>query len=147
MHAARRGAMVAKICKLYVTNTVLGSQTHLLRHKRKSTPHLFIFCFAAPPKLACSRNLGKSAWAVALYTFRLSCYGSCLQKFASRPSPRAELWIYGVCSNFYGPTCENLHNALPLETRDIYPGAVRENMRASKIKLSPYGMTPYNGLN
>ena len=39
------GAMVAKICKLCtVTNTVLGSQTHLLRHKRKLTPHTISFC-------------------------------------------------------------------------------------------------------
>ena len=37
-----RWLLVAKICKLW-TNTVLGSQTHLLRHKRNLTPHIPIY--------------------------------------------------------------------------------------------------------
>ena len=42
------GAMVAKICKLCTVTNVLGSQTHLLRHKRKLTPHTNFFLL--PPR-------------------------------------------------------------------------------------------------
>ena len=144
MHAVRRGYSCENMQA--VTNTVLATRrtnSPHLRQERDSRQRVESpsYCFCSPPLAAAMfHRHGNLVTAVVqlgsllifllvCVTLGFSCYGSCLAKICTPPSPRKKGVVEprGLCQ-------------LAKICTGYYPGADCENMRSAKIILSPYAV-------
>ena len=108
--------------------TVLGSQTHLLRHKRKSTPHTNLFCCRlGAATFHRHENLVTAAVKLGSLLVCVSCYGAMLAVTARvcenlHPLPRQNGPTFAkICTIMHSRTTQERIAKICAPPKSYYP--------------------------